>query len=137
VLGAVLDGIPESFVHGLTIVSGGEVSIAFMAAVFVSNFAESLAASASLADSGWTRQRVIGMWSLIAVVSALAAAAGFAYFEDRSALTGGRVQAFAAGAILAMLAETMIPEGFKFGGRFVGVLTVLGFIAGLGLNAFE
>ena len=137
VLGTILDGIPESFVLGLTIVSGGSVSVAFMAAVFTSNLAESIAASASLDRAGWQRARIVGMWLAIVAISTIAAAAGYAFFEDRSGVTGARVQAFAAGAILAMLAEAMIPEGFRFGGRFVGVVTVLGFVAGVGLNAFE
>jgi ZIP family zinc transporter len=136
-LGTLLDGIPESFVLGMTIVSGGSVSIAFLAAVCISNLSESISATASLTDAGWRRARVFGMWALIVAVSAIAAAAGYIFFEDRSSPTGGRVQAFAAGAILAMLAEAMMPEGFKFGGRFVGIVTVLGFIAGVGLNAFH
>lgn len=137
VLGAVLDGVPESFVLGLTVVSGGSVNVAFMAAVFISNLAESLSASASLADSGWARGRIVGMWVLIAVVSGVAAMAGYAFFEGRGELSGGRVQAFAAGAILAMLADAMMPEAFKWGGRFAGLATVLGFAAGIGLNSFD
>ena len=135
VIGAVLDGIPESFVLGLTVVSG-EVDLALMAAIFVSNFPESLSSSASLAEAGWPRRNVIGMWTLIVLVSGLAALAGYAYFEG-SARSGGHVQAFAAGAILAMLAEAMMPDGFKFGGRLAGVVTVLGFIAGIGLNSLQ
>jgi ZIP family zinc transporter len=137
VLGTVLDGIPESFVLGLTIVTAGSVNVAFMVAVFVSNFPESLAASASLSDAGWQSRRIVAMWTMIALVSALAAAAGFAFFEMRGQLAGQRVQAFAAGAILAMLADAMMPEGFKFGGQLAGLATVLGFIAGIGLNSLD
>jgi ZIP family zinc transporter len=137
VLGAVLDGIPESFVLGLTVVSGGGVNVAFMLAVFISNFAESLSASASLSDGGWARGRIIGMWALIALVSGAAAMLGYAWFEDRGELSGSRVQAFAAGAILAMLADAMMPDGFKWGGRWAGLVTVLGFVAGIGLNSFD
>jgi ZIP family zinc transporter len=136
-LGAVLDGIPESFVLGLTVLTQGSVNVAFLVAVFVSNIPEGLSASASLSDSGWSRARVLGMWMVIALVSGLAALCGYAFFDNRSALVGSRVQAFAAGAILAMLADAMMPDGFKFGGQFAGLATVLGFIAGIGLNTFE
>jgi ZIP family zinc transporter len=135
VLGTVLDGIPESFVLGLTVVSGS-VNIAFMVAVFVSNIPEALSASSSLHDAGWPGRRLIGMWSAIALVSSMAALAGYAFFQGHE-LAGQRVQAFAAGAILTMLADAMMPDGFKFGGKLAGVATVLGFIAGIGLNSFD
>jgi ZIP family zinc transporter len=136
-LGAVLDGIPESFVLGLTVLSQGSVNVAFMAAVFVSNIPEGLSASACLASSGWPRARILGMWTLIALVSGLAAFCGYAFFDNQGAFVAGRVQAFAAGAILAMLADAMMPDGFKFGGQFAGLVTVLGFVAGIGFNSFE
>jgi ZIP family zinc transporter len=136
-LGAVLDGIPESFVLGLTVLSNGSVNVAFMIAVFVSNIPEGLSASASLADGGWPRRRIVSMWTLIALVSALAAIGGYAFFDNVGALKGTLVQAFAAGAILAMLADAMMPDGFRFGGAFAGIATVLGFVAGIGLNSLD
>ena len=134
VVGAVLDGIPESFVLGLTVVSGS-VNVALLAAVFVSNIPEALSSTAGLAEGSWSTRAILSMWTLIVVVSGLAAFAGYAYFTNNNNRTGKYVQAFAAGAILAMLTEAMMPDGFKFGGRLAGVFTVLGFIAGMGLNS--
>jgi zinc transporter, ZIP family len=81
VLGAVLDGIPESIVLGLTLVGGGEVSVAFLAAVFISNLPEGLAASTGLRASGWSPGRIVGLWTGVALVSGLAALAGFGMFD--------------------------------------------------------
>ena len=135
VIGAVLDGIPESFVLGLTVVSG-EVDLALMAAIFVSNFPEGLASSASLAEAGWARRTVIGMWVLIALVSGSRGAGRIRLLRRKRARRRARA-GLRGGAILAMLAEAMMPDGFKFGGRLAGVVTVLGFIAGIGLNSLQ
>jgi ZIP family zinc transporter len=134
VLGAVLDGIPESFVLGLSFVGGGGASVALVAAIFLSNLPEALGATSDLVDAGWRRARVVGMWVLIMVVSALASAAGYAFFDARSDLSGVLAQGFAAGAILAMLTDTMVPESFESGGRFAGLATVLGFILAVALG---
>ena len=130
----MLDGLPESFVLGLSFIEGAGGSIAFVAAVFLSNLPEALGATASLERSGWPSARILLMWGALVAVSTVAAAAGYAFFDARSALTGLHVQAFAAGAILAMLADTMIPEGFREGGRFAGIVLVLGFIFAVALS---
>jgi zinc transporter, ZIP family len=127
VLGAVLDGIPESAAIGLTIVEGGSVSGAVVAAVFLSNIPESLSAATGLQTAGHSRRWILGMWTVVAVVSALAAGAGYAAMGDASGDTVAFTQAFAAGAVLTMLADTMMPEAFKHGGRVTGLFTVLGF----------
>jgi ZIP family zinc transporter len=137
VLGTVLDGIPESFVLGLTVLTQGSVNMAFLTAVFVSNIPEALSASTSLHDGGWTGGRILGMWTLIAAVSAVAAMCGYVFLDGRSPVVGMRIQAFAAGAILAMLADAMMPDGFAFGGKFAGLATVLGFVTGIGLTSLE
>ena len=127
VLGTVLDGIPESMVIGLTIYQGGEVGAAYLAAVFISNLPESIASTSGLLNSGWKKSRVLGMWIGIAVVSGLASLAGYAAFQDASPQVIAFVLTFAAGAILTMLADTMMPEAYEHGGKWVGVLTTLGF----------
>jgi zinc transporter, ZIP family len=127
VLGAVLDGIPESAAIGLTLVEGGEVSIAVVAAVFLSNVPESLSAATGLRRAGHSPRWILGLWTAVAAVSALAAGAGYAALGDASADTVAFIQAFAAGAVLTMLADTMMPEAFEHGGRGAGLMTVLGF----------
>jgi zinc transporter, ZIP family len=127
VLGTVLDGIPESMVIGLTIYEGGAVGAAYLAAVFISNLPESISSTTGLLSSGWKKSRVLGMWVGIAVVSGLASVAGYGLFQDSSPATIAFVLAFAAGAILTMLANTMMPEAYERGGKLVGVVTTLGF----------
>jgi ZIP family zinc transporter len=127
VLGTVLDGIPESMVIGLTIFQGGEVGAAYLAAVFISNLPESISSTTGLASAGWKKSRILWMWIAIALVSALASVAGYSLFQDSSPATVAFVLTFAAGAILTMLATTMMPEAFEHGGRLVGVVTTLGF----------
>jgi ZIP family zinc transporter len=127
VLGTVLDGIPESMVIGLTIFEGGAVGAAYLAAVFISNLPEAISSTSGLLSSGWQKSKVLWMWVGIAVISALASVAGYALFQDSSPATVAFVLAFAAGAILTMLADTMMPEAFEHGGKLVGVVTTLGF----------
>jgi ZIP family zinc transporter len=127
VLGIVLDGIPESTVLGLTVLQDGTVSAAFLAAVFLSNLPEAISATAGLAAAGWSKTRVMGLWCLVSVVSGLAAAVGFVALDDAGAGVVAFVMSCAAGAILTMLADTMMPEAFEHGGDVVGLVTTLGF----------
>jgi ZIP family zinc transporter len=135
VLGAVLDGIPESIVIGASLLTGGSVSVAVIVAVFLSNVPESLSASADLVHAGWAKGRVLGMWAIVVAASALAAGLGYALLEGASGSWTAAIQAFAAGAILTMLADTMMPEAVEHAGRLVGLLTVLGFAVAFFLSA--
>jgi ZIP family zinc transporter len=137
VLGIVLDGIPESAVLGLTVLQGGGVSAAFLVAVFLSNLPEAIAATSGLAHAGWERMRIIGLWVLVALVSGLAALAGYALLDSVSERTIAFVLSFAAGAILTMLADTMMPEAFEHGGKLVGLFTTLGFALAFGISSLE
>jgi ZIP family zinc transporter len=134
VLGIVLDGIPESIVIGLGLLAGGGVSVAIVGAVFLSNLPEAIAATTGLAASGWTHARIFGLWALVALVSALASVLGYTAFADASPRTIAFVLAFAAGAILTMLADTMMPEAFEHGGSKVGLATTFGFGLALALS---
>jgi zinc transporter, ZIP family len=134
VLGSVLDGIPESFVLGLTVLQGG-VSVSLLAGVALSNLPEGMSSSSGLKRAGWPRDRVLVMWSLVVLVSAVSAAAGFALLDPHSGRTGALVQAFAAGALLAMLADTLLPEAYKVEGVLTGSLVVAGFAVSLALSA--
>ena len=125
-LGTVLDGIPESLVLGIGMAVGGAISIAFLAAVFISNLPEAIGASVSLRAAGRSSRWIYGMWAVIVVVSAISAAIGYA-LATRIGSTGELVQAFAAGALITMIADTMIPEAFEHGGNVTGLATVLGF----------
>lgn len=127
VIGALMDGIPESIAIGVSLLSGGSVGVAMVAAVFLSNVPESLSAATGMQKAGHTTRYILGLWTAVALVSALASALGYSVLGDASPDLIAWIQAFAAGAILTMLADTMMPEGFKHGGSVVGLLTVLGF----------
>jgi ZIP family zinc transporter len=137
VLGIVLDGIPESVVIGLTLLQGGSVSVAMLVAVFLSNLPEAVRATSGLAIAGWRKAHIMGLWVLVALVSALASLAGYAFLEDASANTIAFILAFAGGAILAMLAETMMPEAFDRGGKAVGLATTLGFAVAFAVSVLD
>jgi zinc transporter, ZIP family len=137
VLGIVLDGIPESVVIGLTLLTGGSVSVAMLVAVFLSNLPEAIGATSGLAVAGWRRAHVLGLWVLVVAVSALASLAGYGLFGDASPKTVAFVLAFAGGAILTMLAETMMPEAYLRGGTAVGLATTLGFAVAFAVSVLE
>lgn len=126
-LGTLLDGIPESLVLGMSLALGGTVGVAFLVAVFISNLPESMASTTSMVGSGMPRNRVFGMWLALLLVSGLAAALGYVLAKLQSGVEGAGVEAFAAGAMLTMLADTMMPEAFEHGGKVAGLVTVCGF----------
>jgi zinc transporter, ZIP family len=134
VLGSVLDGIPEAFVLGLTVLQGG-VSPSLLAGIALSNLPEGMSSSSGLKAAHWPERRVMLMWSGVVLVSAVSAAAGYALLDPESGRTGALVQAFAAGALLAMLADTLLPEAYKVEGVWTGTLVVFGFAISLALSA--
>jgi ZIP family zinc transporter len=137
VLGTVLDGIPESMVIGLTFLEGGQVGAAYLIAVFVSNLPEAISSSSGLAAAGWPRGRILGLWTGVALLSGLASLAGYGLFQHASHDAVAFVLAFAAGAILTMLADTMMPEAYEHGGTLVGVYTTLGFAIAFWIHTLE
>jgi ZIP family zinc transporter len=136
VLGAVLDGIPESVVIGVSLLGGETTSLAVIVAVFLSNVPESMSASVDLVEGGWARSRVLLMWAVVVLMSGAAAGIGYAALEDSSASVIGGIEAFAAGAILTMLADEMIPEAFESAERHktVGLALAFGFALSAGLS---
>lgn len=128
-LGALLDGIPESIVIGLSMLQGKGVSIVTVTAIFLSNLPEGLSSSSGMKKAGRSAVYVFGVWGGIAVVSGLASLAGFTIFGHFSENVIAATTATAAGAILAMLSDTMIPEAFEVAHNFTGLITVAGFLA--------
>ncbi len=137
VLGTVLDGIPESMVIGLTIFEGGAVGAAYLAAVFISNLPESISSTSGLLTSGWMKSRILWLWIGIMLVSAVASLAGYGLFQDSSPGVVAFVLTFAAGAILTMLANTMMPEAFEHGGKWVGIMVTLGFATAFTIHLLD
>jgi zinc transporter, ZIP family len=126
-LAIILDGVPESIVIGLGIFEGGTVSLAILVAVFISNLPEAVAGTIGMKEGGWSRKKILLIWLVIALVCSLASVAGFTLFSNASDQWLAFIQAFAGGAILIMLANSMIPESYEHGGKLAGIFTILGF----------
>lgn len=127
-IGALLDGIPESAAIGIGLIEGGGVGIALVAAVFLSNVPEGLSSAAGMRRAGRSPAYVLGLWGAVTLASTLAALLGYLLLAGASGDVISAIQAFAAGAILTMLASTMMPEAYEEGGPVVGVVTTVGFL---------
>jgi ZIP family zinc transporter len=132
--GALLDGIPESIVIGVSMIAGGAVSWVAVIAIFLSNVPEGLSSAAGMKQAGRSAGYVFGLWTGIAVISGVAAWTGYALFSGFSGDVIAATQAVAAGAILAMIADTMIPEAFEVAHDYAGLITVAGFLAAFALS---
>jgi zinc transporter, ZIP family len=133
-IGALLDGVPESMVIGLGLLQGGAVGTVMMAAVFLSNVPEGLSSAIGMKRAGRGASYVFGIWAAIALASAAAAALGFVLFDAASPHAVALTTAFAAGAVLAMLVDTMIPEAYSVAHDAAGLITVAGFLVGFALS---
>jgi ZIP family zinc transporter len=133
-LGAFLDGIPEQLVLGIGLAGGSGVSAGLLVAIFVSNVPESTGATSDLKREAG-RAKVLGLWVAVAGVCTLATVAGYALADAAGGHVRGGVNGFAAGALLVMLVDTMIPEATRKLGQRAGLLTVLGFAVAAGLSA--
>jgi ZIP family zinc transporter len=137
VLGAALDGVPESIVLGLTFAAGEGVGLAFLVAVFLSNLPEGIAGTAGLVRGGWDRGRILRLWLIVVVASAFAAFIGGSVLADIGGELHAFILGFAGGAILTMLADTLIPEAFDHAGKQAGLATTLGFGLAFALSALD
>lgn len=126
-LGALLDGVPEAFVLGLGLALGGQISLAFLAAIFVSNIPQGLAGTTSLQEAGTSDRRITLSWALLTLACGVVSLLGY-LMADHLTHVGTYASAFAGGAVLMMLADSMVPESYRHGGRLVGLLTVVGFL---------
>jgi ZIP family zinc transporter len=125
--GAILNGIPESVVLGLTLVGGGAPSVAVLVAIFVSNVPESIAASTKMREAGRSAPWIVGIWAIVALASAAAAAIGYSLLAGTSGENVAFMNAFAAGAILVLLADDLLPQAHAEKEKLVGLMTAAGF----------
>jgi ZIP family zinc transporter len=137
VLATILDGIPETLCIGMSLLAGGEVGIGMLVAVFISNLPEAIAGTSGMIAGKWPNRKILLLWLLISVVCAFASLAGFSLLGNASPETVSFIQTFAAGAILVMLCNTMIPEAFDHGGKLAGILTVIGFAVAVSIAVLE
>ena len=133
-LGAFLDGIPEQLVLGLGVAAGDEVSVGLLGAIFVSNLPEAIGSASEMRAQGRRKETILRLWIAVAVVCTLATVAGFAIADSLSGELEGGFNGFAAGALLVMLADSMIPEARK-AGRVTGLATAFGFAVAAALSS--
>ncbi len=119
----------------MSLALGGAINLAFLTAVFVSNLPEGVAGTLNLEAAGRSRRRVFWMWTILVVISAACAGLGYVLILRLPSADGHYAQAFAAGAMLTMLADAMMPEAFEHGGKLVGIFTVMGFLTSAMLSA--
>ncbi|GII99812.1 ZIP family zinc transporter [Sediminihabitans luteus] len=133
-IGALLDGVPESVVLGASLLSGQGVSLSVLAAVFISNLPEGLSSAAGMKNAGRSARYVLGTWTAIALSAGVSALLGYLLLDGASGATLAVINAVAAGAILTMIADTMIPEAFEKAHLFTGLITAAGFLVALSLT---
>ncbi|MCM3718199.1 ZIP family metal transporter [Fictibacillus phosphorivorans] len=135
--GTLLDAIPESVLIGSSLIEQSKVSWLLVIAIFLSNFPEGLSSSIGLLKEGFSKKKIIGMWISVFLISAIAALLGFVLLENASVAFLSLIGAFAGGAIMAMVASTMLPEAHEDAGAAVGLITSLGLLCSLVLTHFS
>jgi ZIP family zinc transporter len=137
VLAIILDGIPESIIVGLGLFENQSGSLAMLVAVFISNLPEAIAGSSGMKEAKWSAKKIILLWIFISVLCAFATVAGFSVFSGVTDKWLAFIQAFAGGAILMMLTNSMIPEAYEHGKKLAGVFTVFGFFVSVCVVVYE
>jgi ZIP family zinc transporter len=133
-LGAFLDGIPEQLVLGIGIAAGDGVSVGLLVAIFVSNLPESIGSATEMRDGGKSPATIRRLWLLVALICAAATVGGYVIADNVSGNLHAAVNGFAAGALLVMLIDSMIPDAVRKGGDVSGLVTVLGFAVAAALS---
>jgi ZIP family zinc transporter len=114
-------------IFGIQLATGLPMSPSFLAAVMVSNVPQAIAPSADLSESGWSTSRVGRLWSVVVLACGVAAALGYLAADASSDVTGNRMAALAAGGLLAMLTNSLLPFAYERASQWAGVATVVGF----------
>ena len=128
VLGALLDGIPESMALGVALISKNGIGLLMLVAIFLSNLPESISSINDLQKEGLFKKQIYLSWSIVSICVTLNIILSFLFLEKLDLNTLGIIESFALGAILAMFADSMMPEAYEEGGYLIGILTVLGFL---------
>lgn len=136
-LGAFLDGIPEQLVLGIGLAGGEGIGVGLLVAIFVSNLPEAIGSASEMRQSGASRRKVLRLWGAVAVICTFASVAGYAIADTASGELRAAIDGFAAGALLVMLIDSMIPEATRASGRIAGLVTTLGFAVALALSSIS
>jgi len=135
-LGIMLDGIPESLVIGASMIHHS-ISYSLIAGLFLSNYPEALSSSVGMQEQGYSFRKVFSMWASLMIITGIGAYLGNIFFIGAPQFLFVIIQGVAAGAMLTMIAETMLPEAFHKGGAITGFSTLLGFLAALFFKTFD
>jgi zinc transporter ZupT len=135
-LGILLDGIPEAVVIGASMI-GSPVSLALLASLFLANYPEALSSSVGMKQQGFSFRQTFLMWGSLVLITGLLAAAGNLFFVGAPSALFAAAEGMAAGAMLTMIAQTMLPEAYFKGGSIIGLATLLGFLAAISIKGFE
>jgi len=133
-LGALLDGIPEQMVLGIGLAAGGGVSVGLLAAIFISNLPEAIGSATDMRAAGRSRAAITCLWIIVALICTFATGVGYGIADGASGELQAAINGFAAGTLLVMLIDSMIPEAARQAGKVAGVITVLGFAVAAGLS---
>jgi zinc transporter, ZIP family len=134
-LGAFLDGLPEQTALGIGLAAGEGVSVGLLVAIFVSNLPEAIGSATDMHDAGTDRSTIIRLWLVVAVICTIATVFGFAVADVTAGDFKALIDGFAAGALIVMLIDSMIPEATAESGRPAGLVTTLGFAVATALSA--
>jgi zinc transporter, ZIP family len=136
-LGAFLDGIPEQLVLGIGLAAGEGIGVGLLVAIFVSNLPEAIGSASEMRESRVPRRKVLRLWGAVAAICTLASVAGYAIADAASGELRAGIDGFAAGALLVMLIDSMIPEATGESGRIAGLVTTLGFAVATALSSLS
>ncbi len=135
--GTIMDAIPESIMIGTSLLEGGKVSFLLVTAIFISNFPEGLSSTSGMKKSGYSKKKMILLWSSVFVIAGIASMAGYIFLDGASIEVISGIAGFAGGAIIAMVASTMMPEAFEDSGPMTGFIAAIGLLASLVLDHFS
>lgn len=133
-IGTVIDAVPESIMIGASLITGAGVSMLLVIAIFISNIPEGLSSTVGLKNGGYSRTKILGLWAVVLLISALASLGGYLFMENAGEYATAIIASFAGGGIMAMIASTMLPEAYDEGGPVIGLMAALGLLASLILD---
>ena len=131
-----MDGIPESLVIGASLLHGS-ISVSLLAGLFLSNFPEALSSSVGMRQLNYSASKILWMWISLMVITGIGAFLGNIFFVEAPRFLFALIDGMAAGAMLVMIAETMLPEACHKGGAITGFATLMGFLAAVFFKTLE
>lgn len=136
-IGTLMDAIPESLIIGLHLLNNKQVDFLFVIAIFISNLPESLSSTVGLVKDGYSRSKIIFLWTSVVVISSISSIIGYSFLANTSTNMMASIESFGAGGLIAMVCSTMLPEAFENGGPIIGFICCLGLVISLSFTAMN